>query len=118
MSLSFFNNTRLCAANSSAMTSSTLEAMHVFLQSKTLFGPAKAANAGGVAVSGLEQSQNAQRLSWSSEEVDRKLDTIMEDIHRKCVEHGTEGDYVNYVKGANVAGFLKVANGMMAYGVT
>ena len=111
------NNGCICVAEGANMPS-TLEAMHVFLKSKTLFGPAKAANAGGVAVSGLEQSQNAQRLSWASAEVDLKLDTIMEDIHRKCVEHGTEGDYVNYVKGANVAGFLKVANGMMAYGVT
>ena len=107
----------ICIAEGANMPS-TLEAMHVFQQSQTLFGPAKAANAGGVAVSGLEQSQNAQRLSWTAEQVDSQLDSIMEDIHSKCVEHGTEGDHVNYVKGANVAGFLKVANAMMAYGVT
>jgi glutamate dehydrogenase (NADP+) len=82
-----------------------------------LFGPAKAANAGGVAVSGLEQSQNALRLSWSRAEVDQRLRTIMNDIHDKCINHGDSGDgYVNYVRGANIAGFLKVADAMLAYG--
>jgi glutamate dehydrogenase (NADP+) len=88
------------------------------LDAKILFGPAKAANAGGVAVSGLEQSQNAQRLSWKAAHVDEQLDTIMENIHEKCVENGKEGDFINYVKGANVAGFKKVADAMLAYGVT
>jgi glutamate dehydrogenase (NADP+) len=107
----------VCVAEGANMPS-TLDAMHKFLDARILFGPAKAANAGGVAVSGLEQSQNAQRLSWAAAHVDEKLDTIMEDIHDKCVEHGTEGDFINYVKGANVAGFKKVANAMLAYGVT
>jgi glutamate dehydrogenase (NADP+) len=97
---------------------STLDAVHAFLAAKILFGPAKAANAGGVAVSGLEQSQNALRLSWSREEVDRKLDDIMEQIHDKCVSYGRQPDgFINYVKGANLAGFVKVADAMVAYGV-
>ena len=95
-----------------------LPGIHAFKKAKVLFGPAKAANAGGVAVSGLEQSQNALRLSWSKEEVDERLHTIMNDIHSKCVTHGeTEGDDpVDYVKGANIAGFIKVAKAMNAYG--
>ena len=94
-----------------------LDAMRQFLSAGVLFGPAKAANAGGVAVSGLEQSQNALRLSWSREEVDAKLHGIMADIHSKCVEHGAGGENVNYVQGANIAGFLKVADAMLAYGI-
>ena len=94
-----------------------LDAMKQLVQAGVLFGPAKAANAGGVAVSGLEQSQNSLRLSWSREEVDTKLHTIMNDIHEKCVEHGSGQDVVNYVRGANVAGFLKVADAMLAYGI-
>lgn len=94
-----------------------LEAAHVFLDAKVLFGPGKAANAGGVAVSGLEQSQNAQRLSWSANEVDARLQTIMHDIHATCVHHGAEADFVNYVKGANLGGFRKVADAMLAYGI-
>ncbi len=95
-----------------------LEAVHAFIEAKVLFGPAKAANAGGVAVSGLEQSQNALRLSWSREEVDQRLRTIMQDIHTKCISHGENGDgYTNYVRGANIAGFVKVADAMLAYGV-
>jgi len=98
---------------------STLEAVHCFRAAKVLFGPAKAANAGGVAVSGLEQSQNALRLSWSSEEVDRRLDKIMEEIHGKCEQYGRiDDDFIDYVKGANLAGFVKVADAMLAYGVT
>ena len=93
-----------------------LAAAHKFLNAKILYGPAKAANAGGVAVSGLEQSQNALRLSWSRDEVDTKLHTIMKDIHQKCLEHGRQGDFVNYVDGANIAGFIKVADAMVAYG--
>ena len=95
-----------------------LDAVHALVDGKVLFGPAKAANAGGVAVSGLEQSQNALRLSWSRQEVDQRLRTIMQDIHEKCICHGDNGDgYVNYVRGANIAGFLKVADAMLAYGV-
>ena len=93
-----------------------LDGAHAFVDAKILYGPAKAANAGGVAVSGLEQSQNALRLSWSREEVDEKLHTIMRDIHRKCLQHGEENGHVNYVKGANIAGFIKVADAMLAYG--
>jgi Glutamate dehydrogenase/leucine dehydrogenase len=85
---------------------------------KILYAPGKAANAGGVSVSGLEMSQNSIRLSWSTEEVDAKLKSIMQNIHEACVKYGTEADgYVNYVKGANVAGFMKVANAMMAQGI-
>lgn len=95
----------------------TLKAVGEFLNAKVVFGPAKAANAGGVAVSGLEQSQNAMRIAWSREEVDNRLHQIMLDVHEKCVEYGTEDDgFVNYVKGANVAGFVKVADAMLAYG--
>jgi glutamate dehydrogenase (NADP+) len=97
-------------------------AMHAFLEAGVLFGPSKAANAGGVAVSGLEQSQNAMRMSWTREEVDERLHSIMGKIHGKCVEHGGDNDVtpdgvVNYVVGANVAGFIKVAEAMLAYGV-
>ena len=94
-----------------------LDAVREFIKAQVLFGPAKAANAGGVAVSGLEQSQNALRLSWSREEVDQRLRTIMHDIHEKCTEHGNGDGYINYVKGANIAGFIKVADAMLAYGV-
>jgi glutamate dehydrogenase (NADP+) len=93
-----------------------LAGVREFLHGGVLFGPAKAANAGGVAVSGLEQSQNALRLSWSREEVDSRLQEIMLSIHGKCVEHGGNADVVNYVRGANIAGFIKVADAMLAYG--
>ena len=93
-----------------------LAGAHAFLKAKVLYAPSKAANAGGVAVSGLEQSQNALRLSWSREEVDTRLKEIMNDIHSKCVDHGQDGDYVNYVQGSNIAGFIKVADAMLAYG--
>ena len=97
---------------------STLGATKVFMENNVLFGPGKAANAGGVAVSGLEMTQNSERLRWSREEVDAKLHDIMNDIHANCVKYGTEADgYINYVKGANVAGFLKVAKAMMAQGI-
>ncbi|MFO7830200.1 MAG: NADP-specific glutamate dehydrogenase [Bacteroidales bacterium] len=96
----------------------TPEAIRIFLEAKVLFGPGKAANAGGVATSGLEMSQNSMKLNWTREEVDEKLHQIMRDIHEACVKHGTEADgYVNYVKGANIAGFLKVANAMLDQGV-
>ncbi|HDR52056.1 MAG TPA: glutamate dehydrogenase, partial [Mariniphaga anaerophila] len=97
---------------------STYEAEHKFLGAKILYAPGKAANAGGVAVSGLEMTQNSMRLSWTREEVDEKLKTIMKDIHSMCVKHGKdENGFVNYVKGANIAGFVKVANAMMAQGL-
>ena len=97
---------------------STLEAVHTFLEEKVMFAPAKAANAGGVAVSGLEQSQNALRISWSHEEVDQRLQGIVKDIHAKCLQHGDDGTgFVNYVRGANIAGFKRVADAMLAYGV-
>ena len=97
---------------------STPGAIRVFQEAKILYSPGKASNAGGVSVSGLEMSQNSERLSWSAEEVDAKLLWIMENIHENCVKYGTEADgYVNYVKGANVAGFMKVAKAMMAQGI-
>ena len=96
---------------------STPEAIEVFQAAKILFAPGKASNAGGVATSGLEMSQNSLRLSWTREEVDAKLKTIMQDIHTSCVEYGSEGEYIDYVKGANVAGFVKVADAMLDQGV-
>ena len=97
---------------------STPEAVKTFQDAKILYSPGKASNAGGVAVSGLEMSQNSERLSWTAEEVDKKLHDIMVNIHENCVKYGTETDgYVNYVKGANVAGFMKVAKAMMAQGI-
>lgn len=94
------------------------EAIKVFQEAKLLYAPGKASNAGGVAVSGLEMSQNSERLSWTSEEVDNRLKLIMADIHENCVKYGTQADgYINYVKGANVAGFMKVAKAMMAQGI-
>ena len=97
---------------------STEEAVHHFLDAKILYGPGKAANAGGVAVSGLEMTQNSMRLAWSREEVDTKLHSIMKNIHSMCIQYGKEsGGFTNYVKGANIAGFVKVANSMMAQGL-
>ncbi len=96
---------------------STPEAVEVFLDAKILYGPGKAANAGGVAVSGLEMTQNSMRMSWTREEVDSRLQKIMMDIHRTCVEYGKDDTgFVNYVKGANIGGFIKVANAMMVQG--
>ena len=92
-------------------------AIDVFVANKILFGPGKAANAGGVAVSGLEMSQNNIRLSWTREEVDQRLHQIMKDIHKQCNTYGKEGDYVNYIKGANIGGFIKVADAMIDQGV-
>ena len=106
------------AVSEGANMPSTPEAIKVFQDAKILYSPGKAANAGGVAVSGLEMTHNSERLRWSSEEVDSKLHEIMNDIHANCVKYGTEPDgYINYVKGANVAGFLKVAKAMMAQGI-
>lgn len=93
------------------------DAVNAFQDSDILFGPGKAANAGGVATSGLEMSQNSMRLNWTREEVDGKLHHIMKDIHEACVEHGEENKSVNYVKGANIAGFIKVADAMLDQGV-
>ena len=106
------------AVSEGANMPSTPEAIKIFQDAKILYAPGKAANAGGVSVSGLEMSQNSERLSWSSEEVENKLHYIMENIHENCVKYGTEEDgYVNYVKGANIAGFMKVAKAMMAQGI-
>jgi glutamate dehydrogenase/leucine dehydrogenase len=97
---------------------STPEAIEVYMEARILYGPGKAANAGGVAVSGLEMTQNSMRLPWSREEVDSRLQEIMKNIHQTCVDHGKESDgYVNYVNGANVGGFVKVADAMLAQGV-
>jgi len=96
---------------------STPEAIAVFQEAKILFAPGKASNAGGVATSGLEMSQNSLRLNWTREEVDSKLKQIMKDIHASCIEYGTEGQYVDYVKGANIAGFVKVADAMLDQGL-
>ena len=95
----------------------TPEAIEIFMEAKILYGPGKAANAGGVAVSGLEMSQNSMKYNWTSEDVDEKLKAIMKDIHNACVTHGTTGDFVNYVNGANLAGFVKVANAMLDQGI-
>jgi glutamate dehydrogenase (NADP+) len=95
----------------------TAQATKIFLDNKLLFGPGKAANAGGVAISGLEMTQNSMRMSWNEQDVDEKLKQIMAEIHRSCVKYGEEKDFVNYVKGANIAGFIKVAEAMLAYGV-
>ena len=93
-------------------------AIEVFQAAKILYSPGKASNAGGVAVSGLEMTQNSIRLKWTGEEVDAQLHRIMSDIHEACVKYGTEEDgYVNYVKGANVASFIKIADAMMAQGL-
>jgi glutamate dehydrogenase (NADP+) len=96
----------------------TPEAVELFLQHKLLFGPGKAVNAGGVATSGLEMTQNSMKLNWNKEEVDARLHSIMVNIHNACVKHGTGKDgYVDYVRGANIAGFLKVANAMLDQGL-
>jgi glutamate dehydrogenase (NADP+) len=94
-----------------------LSAISQFVDAKILYAPGKASNAGGVAVSGLEMTQNSMRLSWSREELDKKLKDIMKSIHDQCVEHGQEGDFVNYVKGANIAGFKKVADALISFGI-
>jgi glutamate dehydrogenase (NADP+) len=107
----------ICVAEGANMPS-TPEAVHVFQKAKILFAPGKASNAGGVATSGLEMSQNSLRLSWTSEEVDERLKLIMKDIHASCVKYGTDATgYIDYVRGANIAGFVKVADAMLAQGV-
>lgn len=110
-------NNCICVAEGANMPS-TPEAIHEFDKARILFAPGKASNAGGVATSGLEMSQNSLRISWTREEVDGRLKDIMEDIHDSCIEYGKEKDgYCNYVKGANIAGFVKVADAMLAQGV-
>ena len=109
-------NGTLCVAEVSNM-GCTAEAVDLFVAHKQLFAPGKAVNAGGVATSGLEMTQNAEHISWTAEEVDARLHQIMSNIHGQCVAHGKEGDYINYVKGANIAGFMKVAKAMMAQGI-
>lgn len=111
------NNGCFCISEGANMPS-TPEAIEVYLENKILYGPGKAANAGGVAVSGLEMTQNSMRLPWTRKEVDEKLRQIMISIHETCVKYGTEKDgTINYVKGANIGGFVKVANAMLAQGV-
>ena len=111
-------NNGVIAVAEGANMPSTPEAVKAFQDAKILYAPGKASNAGGVAVSGLEMSQNSERLSGTSEEVDNRLKLIMKDIHENCVKYGTQADgYINYVKGANVAGFMKVAKAMMAQGI-
>jgi glutamate dehydrogenase/leucine dehydrogenase len=97
---------------------STPEAIEVYMEAKILYGPGKAANAGGVAVSGLEMAQNSMRFNWTRKEVDDKLQAIMKDIHSNCIKYGKEEDgFINYVNGANIAGFVKVAEAMLAQGI-
>ena len=111
-------NNGIFAVSEGANMPSTPEAIEIFQKHKILYAPGKAANAGGVSVSGLEMTQNSERYSWSAEQVDEKLKWIMGNIHENCVKYGTEPDgYVNYVKGANIAGFMKVAKAMLAQGV-
>jgi glutamate dehydrogenase/leucine dehydrogenase len=110
------DNGCICVSEGANMPS-TPEAIEVYMKAKILYGLGKAANAGGVATSGLEMSQNSLRLSWTREEVDEKLKGIMKAIHEQCVENGKEGDYINYVNGANIAGFIKVADSMIDHGV-
>ena len=109
-------NNCICVSEGANMPS-TPDAIEVFLKNKILYGPGKAANAGGVATSGLEMSQNSMRLSWTREEVDKKLHGIMINIHKTCVKYGNEGSFINYVKGANIGGFVKVADAMLSQGL-
>jgi glutamate dehydrogenase (NADP+) len=105
-----------CVAEGANMPT-TPEGLEVFIKAKVLFAPGKASNAGGVATSGLEMSQNSMRLSWTKEEVDERLHNIMKSIHATCVKYGKDGDFVNYVNGANIGGFVKVADAMLDQGV-
>ena len=110
------DNGCMCVSEGANMPS-TPEAIEVFQNAKILFAPGKASNAGGVATSGLEMSQNSLRMNWTREEVDTKLKQIMNDIHSSCVDYGTQGDYIDYVQGANIAGFVKVADAMLDQGL-
>ena len=110
------DNGCVCVAEGANMPS-TPEAIEIFQNTKILFAPGKASNAGGVATSGLEMSQNSLRMNWTRKEVDSKLQQIMKDIHTSCAKYGKEGDYIDYVKGANIAGFVKVADAMIDQGL-
>ena len=110
------DNGCICISEGANMPS-TPDAIEIYMENKILYGPGKAANAGGVATSGLEMSQNSLRMNWSSEEVDQKLQTIMASIHDSCVKYGKDGSFVNYVNGANIAGFVKVADAMIDQGL-
>jgi glutamate dehydrogenase (NADP+) len=110
------NNGCICVSEGANMPS-THGAVAMFLEAKVLYAPGKASNAGGVATSGLEMSQNSLRLSWTREEVDQRLKQIMQSIHNKCIEYGKEDGFCNYVKGANIAGFVKVADAMLDQGL-
>ena len=110
-------NGTFCVAEVSNM-GCTPEAIELLIEHKIMYGPGKAVNAGGVATSGLEMTQNAMHISWGAPEVDARLQQIMRDIHEQCVKYGKQPDgYINYMKGANVAGFLKVAKAMLAQGI-
>ena len=114
---SLLANGCICVSEGANMPS-TIEAVHIFQEAKILYAPGKASNAGGVATSGLEMSQNSLRMNWTRKEVDERLQEIMSNIHDKCIEYGSDGNgYVDYVKGANIAGFVKVADAMLAQGV-
>ena len=106
----------ICVSEGANMPS-TPQAIEIFQNAKILFAPGKASNAGGVATSGLEMSQNSLRINWTREEVDEKLQQIMKDIHSSCIKYGAEGEYIDYVKGANIAGFVKVADAMLDQGL-
>ncbi len=110
-------NNKCFAVCEGANMPSTTAAVNYFISNRILFGPGKASNAGGVAVSGLEMSQNSLRFNWSKEEVDNKLKKIMQDIHQSCLQYGQVNDYVDYVKGANIAGFIKIADSMLDQGL-
>ena len=113
---SLIKNGCICVGEGANMPT-TPDAISLLIEKKILFAPGKASNAGGVAVSGLEMAQNSLRYNWSREEVDSKLKEIMNEIHNSCVKYGSEKNYINYVKGANIAGFVKVADAMIAQGV-
>ena len=110
-------NNGCTAVSEGANMPTTPEAINLFIKHKVLFAPGKAANAGGVSVSGLEMSQNSLRMNWTRQEVDTKLQNIMKEIHNSCVRHGDDNGYMNYVKGANIAGFIKVADAMLDQGL-
>jgi glutamate dehydrogenase (NADP+) len=110
------DNGVVCVAEISNM-GCTEEAVALFVKHRTLYAPGKAVNAGGVATSGLEMTQNAMHLSWTAAEVDERLHQIMQSIHDQCVLYGREDGYIHYVKGANIAGFMKVAHAMMSQGI-
>ena len=116
ISQALINNGCSCVCEAANMPC-TAEAVELFQKNKVMFAPGKAANAGGVSTSGLEMSQNAMKLSWTCEEVDMRLHQIMRNIHASCVKYGKNDNNIDYVKGANIAGFLKVANAMLDQGV-